>query len=296
MERVMDFQRYQQAAVKTLQAATPGMDPAIVPLLGLAGEAGSLATVYKKRLRDGPGYEQGKQQLREELGDLLWYVAALAHRLDLSLEDVAAASLEKAKDRWRPTPEGERVQFDDGFPDHERIPRKTTLTFTPTRTDSGRTVVILTRADGTRAGDPLTSASRVEDDYRFHDAFHLAHAAVLGWSPVTRFLLDCKRKSHRDVDEAEDGGRAIAIEEGISALVFSYASRHGYFKDIRRIDHELLTTIGQMTAHLEVSIHRAADWEHAILVGYAAWTRLREQGGGTVELDLDRQSLTVLDD
>ena len=290
----MDFHRYQHAAIKTLQPPAPGTDPVTVPLLGLAGEAGSLATVYKKRLRDGPGFEQGKQQLREELGDLLWYIAALAHRLDLSLEDVAAASLEKAKDRWRPTPDDERVRFDDGYPEHERLPRKTTLTFTPTRAQDGRTVIVLTREDGTPAGDPLTNASRVDDDYRFHDAFHLAHAAVLGWSPVTRFLLGRKRKSRPDVDEAEDGGRAIAIEEGISALVFSYAARHSYFRDVRHVDHELLTTIGHMTAHLEVSIYRAADWERAILTGYAAWARLRTQGGGTVELDLDRQTLTVL--
>lgn len=291
----MDFHRYQQAAIKTLQPPAPGTDPVAIPLLGLAGETGSLATVYKKRLRDGPGYEQGKQQLREELGDLLWYIAALAHRLDLSLEDVAAASLEKAKDRWRPTPDDERVRFDDGYPEHEQLPRKTTLTFTPTPTQDGRTVIVLTREDGTPAGDPLTNASRVDDDYRFHDAFHLAHAAVLGWSPVTRFLLGRKRKSRPDVDEAEDGGRAIAIEEGISALVFSYAARHGYFRDVRHIDHELLTTISHMTAHLEVSIHRAADWERAILTGYTAWSQLRAQGGGTVELDLDRQTLTVLD-
>jgi hypothetical protein len=161
-------------------------------------------------------------------------------------------------------------------------------------TEGGRTHIVLTRADGTPAGHPLTNASRVDDDYRFHDAFHLAHAAVLGWSPVTRFLLGRKRKSRPDTDETEDGGRAIAIEEGISALVFSYAARHRYFDDVHHIDQELLTTISHMTAHLEVGVCRAADWERAILTGYTAWKQLRAQGGGTVELDLDRQSVTVL--
>ncbi|MGW7530630.1 hypothetical protein ACWGJ5_46485, partial [Streptomyces sp. NPDC054783] len=42
------------------------------------------------------------------------------------------------------------------------------------------------------AGALKKTPARVEDDYRFHDAFHLAHAAVLGWSPVSRFLLGCK--------------------------------------------------------------------------------------------------------
>lgn len=86
---------------------------------------------------------------------------------------------------------------------------------------------------------------------------------------------------------------AIAIEEGISALVFSYAARHRYFADIKHIDNELLTTIGHMTAHLEVSICRAADWEHAILTGYTAWRQLREQNGGIIRLDLDQRLLTV---
>ncbi|MBY8864486.1 nucleoside triphosphate pyrophosphohydrolase family protein [Streptomyces sennicomposti] len=289
----VDFKRYQEAAVKTLQPAAEGTDPVLVPLLGLAGEVGSLTTAYKKFLRDGPAFEQGKHQLREELGDVLWYIAALTHRFGLDLDDVAAASLEKTKDRWRTTPRDEHTPFDADFPAHEQLPRNTTLTFTPTKTDDGRTVVVLTREDGTPAGDPLTSASHVEDGYRFHDIFHLAHATVLGWSPVTRFLLGRKRKSDPRTDEAEDGGRAIAIEEGISALVFSYAARHRYLTDIKHIDHELLATIGHMTAHLEVSICRAADWEHAILTGYAAWRQLREHDGGTVHLDLDQRTLTV---
>jgi hypothetical protein len=44
--------------------------------------------------------------------------------------------------------------------------------------------------------------------YRFHDVFHLAFAAVLGWSPITRALLKRKRKSSPEVDEVEDRGRS----------------------------------------------------------------------------------------
>ncbi|MFJ3498829.1 hypothetical protein ACIPPJ_35390 [Streptomyces sp. NPDC086091] len=117
----------------------------------------------------------------------------------------------------------------------------------------------------------------------------------MGWSPVSRFLLGCKRRSRPGIDEAEDGGRAIAIEEGISALVFSYASRHHYFENVRHVDHELLITIDHMTAHLEVSVLRAADWEKAIMTGYAAWRQLRKHGGGRLELDLDAQTLTFIE-
>ncbi|WP_316745963.1 hypothetical protein [Streptomyces sp. MK7] len=77
------------------------------------------------------------------------------------------------------------------------------------------------------------------------------------------------RESDPRTDEAEDGGRAIAIEEGISALVFSYAARHRHFADIKHIDNELLTTIAHMTAHHEVSIRRAAGSVQAVEAHFA---------------------------
>jgi hypothetical protein len=290
----MDFQRYQQAAVKTLQSADACGDAAVGPLLGLVATTGSLASAYGQHLRDGNASEQGKQQFRDGLGEVLWHAAGLAHRLGLRLDDVAVASVENAKDRWRVTPAAELTPFDAEFPVHEQLPRETVVTFALGEDKKGRAVVEISRADGEPAGDPLTDASRIEDDYRFHDAFHLAHAAVLGWSPVTRFLLGCKRRSRPDFDEAEDGGRAIAIEEGISALVFTYAARHGYLRDARHIDHELLATIGQMTSHLEVGACRAADWEQAILAGYNAWWQLRTNRGGQLRLDLNERTLRYL--
>ena len=288
----MDFSEYQQAALKTDQPPTPGTDPVVVPMLGLLGEAGSVATVYKKRMRDGAAFQHAKQQLREELGDVLWYVATLAHRFGLELEDIAVASLFKAADQWKPTP-GEPLLFDENYPAGEQLPRHAVFTFTPEPRADGRTVIAL-RCDGQPIGNPLTDASHIGDDYRLHDAFHLAYAAVLGWSPVLRSLMKRKRKSNPCVDEAEDGGRAIAIEEGISALVFSYAARHDYLDTVQHVDHELLTTIGNMVAHLEVSIRRAADWEKAIMTGYEVWRQLRAAGRGTVTLDMHGRTLTIL--
>lgn len=168
------------------------------------------------------------------------------------------------------------------------------FTFTPATLPDGRAVIML-QCDGHQVGDPLTDASHISDDYRLHDVFHIAYACVLGWSPVLRSLMRRKRKSDPHVDEAEDGGRAIAIEEGISALVFSYAARHDCLEGVTHVDNELLSTIGSMVSHLEVGARRAADWEQAILVGFTAWRQLHAAGGrGALSLDLLTRTLAVL--
>ncbi len=41
--------------------------------------------------------------MREELGDVLWYVAVLADQVGLDLDDIATANLSKVADRWRPS-------------------------------------------------------------------------------------------------------------------------------------------------------------------------------------------------
>lgn len=289
----MEFSQYQQAALKTDQPMAPGADRVIVPMLGLLGEAGSVAAAYKKQLRDGGAFQHGKHQLRQDLGDLLWYMAVLADRFGLSLDDIAVASLVKAADRWKASP-GAPLLFDRDYPETEQLPRRAVFTFSPTVLSDGREFITL-HCDGQQVGDPLTDASRISDDYRLHDVFHIAYACVLGWSPVLRSLMRRKRKSTPHVDEAEDGGRAIAIEEGISALVFSYAARHDYLEGIEHLDNELLTTIGSMVSHLEVSARRAADWEQAILVGFTAWRQLHAAGGrGALSIDLQARTLEVL--
>ena len=48
---------------------------------------------------------------------------------------------------------------------------------------------------GEKIGDELTDNAYKDDGYRFHDVFHSAYVAILGWSPVIRKLLKRKRKS-----------------------------------------------------------------------------------------------------
>jgi len=67
----------------------------------LTGEAGEIAEKVKKIIRDDNGIptEHVRQALKKELGDVLWYVAALCHELRLSMADVAQVNLDKLADR-----------------------------------------------------------------------------------------------------------------------------------------------------------------------------------------------------
>jgi NTP pyrophosphatase (non-canonical NTP hydrolase) len=66
--------------------------------LGLVGEAGELANVWKKALRDGD-FAGARERMRYELGDVLWYLARLGDELGMKLEEVAQCNIDKLKDR-----------------------------------------------------------------------------------------------------------------------------------------------------------------------------------------------------
>jgi NTP pyrophosphatase (non-canonical NTP hydrolase) len=285
----MDFEEYQRKATETDQA--PGSKE--VPLFGLAGEAGQLLSEYKKYLRDGDAHLLFKDRVAEELGDLLWYISNVATKFELSLDDIAIGNLAKTRDRWDPKRKANREKgysFDDGYPSNERIPRKFTVTIT--QIEDGDSIKMRAFVDGQQVGDDLTDNSYSQDGYRFHDIFHLSYAAVLGWSPVTRMMLRCKRKSNPRVDEVEDGGRAKAIEEGVAALVFQYAEEHELLRKISSIDFGLLKTIKSLTSRLEVDQCSVADWERAILMGYSVWREVKANIGGIVKIDLDAQTMS----
>jgi NTP pyrophosphatase (non-canonical NTP hydrolase) len=185
----MDFSRYQQEVQKTDRTANDA-DPHVrrtVPFLGLVGEAGELLSEYKKELRDA-GYKLSPERVAEELGDLLWYVATIANRYKLSLDGIARDNLGKTRGRFLRTKQQLRLLPDDSEV-AEPLPTRFSIEFRPLRASKyGKARVGIYR-DGVRVGAPLTDNARNDDGYRFHDIFHLAHAALLGWSPVTRKLL-----------------------------------------------------------------------------------------------------------
>ena len=95
------------------------------------------------------------------------------------------------------------------------------------------------------------------------------------------------------MDEVEDGGRAKAIEEGISALIFTYAKDYNWLEGKASVSSELLRTIKSMTAQFEVSRCSTGEWENAILQGFAVWRKIKRQGGGTLVIDLDQRSISI---
>jgi len=293
----MELRDYQREAQATDQVPAGDPNAVIVPLLGMAGEVGSLLEEYKKYLRDKDAHVLFPNQVAEELGDILWYLANTATKFDLDLGEIATGNLAKTRDRWPPDgTSAEYRLFDEDFPSGEQLPRTFTAEIVDSMTPHGKGRIVIT-IDGIPAGDPLQDNAYDEDGYRFHDVFHLAHAAKLGWSPVLRGKLlrpGRKRRSVRDVDEVEDGGRAIVIDEAIVAYVWEYARRHRFLDGVTAVDYPVLKTIGQLTGGLEVAARSAHDWEEAILAGYRVFLEVRERRGGVVAVDLRARSIDLI--
>ena len=96
----MKFEEYQSAASRT--ALYPRrLSNLEYPTLGLTGEAGEVANIVKKIQRDFGGEitDEVRQKLKDELGDVLWYISACADELGLTLEEVAGFNIEKLAKR-----------------------------------------------------------------------------------------------------------------------------------------------------------------------------------------------------
>ena len=86
----MSLNEYQNAAAKTAVYKTAHQ--ILYPALGLAGEAGEVANKVKKMLRDN---DFDRDAIVAEIGDVLWYIAALSRDLNVSLQDIALGNIEK---------------------------------------------------------------------------------------------------------------------------------------------------------------------------------------------------------
>ena len=92
----MTFEEYQSKSSETAKYPNVGKN-FVYPTLGLAGETGEVAEKVKKILRDKEGIisREDREEIKKELGDVLWYLARISAEMGLSLEEVAQANIEK---------------------------------------------------------------------------------------------------------------------------------------------------------------------------------------------------------
>ena len=88
----------QHASAKRIADTGVPMVRVMHAALGLTGEVGELAAavehwVYYRQ-------ELDRNNVKEELGDCLWYIAEMCNALDFNLEDVMGANLRKLKQRY----------------------------------------------------------------------------------------------------------------------------------------------------------------------------------------------------
>ena len=94
----MEIKNYEEAALKTLNKELNKEEMLLNGLMGLNGEAGEAIDLLKKHLFHG--HELNKEKLILELGDIAWYLVETCSALDISLEEVLKANIEKLEKRY----------------------------------------------------------------------------------------------------------------------------------------------------------------------------------------------------
>ncbi len=241
-----------------------------------------------------PQFALGQTARADLFGQLLAMLSLVCASFMLKIEDVARDNLVKVHGRWPGKDPSYYPLFDNQYPEHERLPREIPMEFIERESSQG--IHVVQRLHGVYIGDRLTDNSNEPDDYRFHDVFHLAYVAHLGWSPVIRALLKVKRKSQRKIDENEDGARAMIIEEGIATWIFNHAKKRVLYEDVAigKLDYGLLKQVQSMVTGYEVGDCPLWQWERAILDGFRVFRELRkpEHRGGTVTANMVSHTLS----
>ena len=97
----MTINEYQELAMRTVNPKLNKDEILINSVMGLCGESGEAIDIVKKWFAHG--HELDREHLKKELGDIAWYLAEAATALDITLESVLEANIEKLKKRY---PEG----------------------------------------------------------------------------------------------------------------------------------------------------------------------------------------------
>jgi NTP pyrophosphatase (non-canonical NTP hydrolase) len=281
---VLTFAALQPEHMPLLGKPTPAFEQ---QLLQLAGEVGLLVIDQQAgRLKDNPPALTGR------LLAILRTLVQAANDAGVTLEAAAVKNLHKTRDRW---PEAKEYPplLDHKSKPQEQLPRQ--LSVEIFERDVGGKIYVFQRCNEINIGDRLTDNAVKADDYRFHDVFHYAYAAVLGWSPVMRALFRLKRKSEPAIDDAEDGARAILIEEGIATWIFGQARELNFFEGVQagELPFDMLKIVRQFVKGYECDELPLWLWEDAILQGHAAFRFLRQHRRGKVTLDMNSRTLNI---
>jgi NTP pyrophosphatase (non-canonical NTP hydrolase) len=264
-------------------------DTAEAGLIGLAGKVGRLLDDVALGRIDG-----NRDALSAHLVEIFRALIQAANDAGISLADCARKNLDKTSGRWAIGIREYGPLLDENEDPEEQLPRHIEIDIAE-RTSAKRIYVRL-QCRGINIGDRLTDNKIEQDDYRFHDVFHLGYAAILGWSPVIRALFKVKRKSKPLIDETQDGARAVLIEEGVATWIFNHACRLNYFASITSLDYSLLKAIKELVTGYEVEALPLWQWEEAILKGYEVFRSLRKHRRGVVIADLSTHSLSFKKD
>lgn len=291
----IEMDEYQALAAETMQFDKDGDAALSIVMLGLNGEVGSLSTEYKKKIRDGDNYALFRAKLIEELGDIIWYLTSIATIENIPLSEVIKYNLKKTQDRWSDIQGTAQLEldgefYDDSYIEKEQFPREFVAEFREGINKDGQGCVEIL-VNGEEFGAPIRDNHYEDDYYRYHDLFHFSYVTVLGWSPTVRGLMHRKRRSDKKINEVEDGGRAVVIDEAISALVFEHAKAHNYYEGVETLDDQLLQTIRLLTGHLEINKATLKQWEKAILTGFEVWRKMREEKAGRVICNLHEKTM-----
>ncbi len=217
------------------------------------------------------GEPNGLPIFESDMMSLFRYLIIAANAASVSLANAAELNLAKIVSRWPlELVPGER--YDLKSLDEEKLPSLIRMVFR--QRIVGTKKYVFQSWNGVNIGDRLSDNALEEDDFRFHDAFHLAYAAILGWSPVLRALLRLKRKSEPIVDEVQDGARAILIEEGVATWVFNHSKELSFFAKIDGLDYTLLKAIQRFVVGYEVESRQLWEWEKAILAGFQVFRQI----------------------
>ena len=217
---------------------------------------------------------------------------SIINKLNISLKEILEANILKINDRFIPIEDLDltKYEFDKGFSEEKKKKKIFEIKFV---TKANKKSYM--KLNNVFIGDALNNNHRDDDGYKYHDVFHLAFATVLHWSPTFRALIKHKRKSNPQIDETEDSGRAIVIEEGLSAWLFA---KHKLDKidltNENNITYGMLKTIREFVHGYEVEKCPLQLWVSAITQGYSVFNQLSSHKGGIVKCDLVNRKITFL--